>query len=41
MSLEPRVCLLECYVDEDCRGGYECKNTDREGTGGRIEVCIQ
>ena len=34
------VCLLECFSDGDCRGGYECKNKDREGAGGRIEVCI-
>jgi len=34
------VCLLACDVDDHCRGGYRCKNTDREGAGGKIEVCI-
>lgn len=34
------VCLLACDVDDECRGGYDCKNEDREGRSGKIEVCI-
>ncbi len=34
------VCLLGCDADRDCRGGYDCKDTKREGSGGKIAVCI-
>jgi hypothetical protein len=34
------VCLLDCHDHHDCRGGYECRNIDRHGHGGRIHVCI-
>lgn len=34
------VCLLACGRDADCRGGYDCKDKDREGAGGREAVCI-
>jgi hypothetical protein len=35
------VCLLGCGYDEDCRGGYDCKDVEREGAGGREAVCIR
>ena len=34
------VCLLECDIDDHCRGGYSCKDEDREGAGGKASVCI-
>ncbi|MEX1363818.1 MAG: hypothetical protein AB1Z98_11870 [Nannocystaceae bacterium] len=34
------ICLLECSGDGDCRGGYSCKDKDREGAGGKMDVCI-
>ena len=34
------VCLLACGHNEECRGGYSCDNTDREGADGRVHVCI-
>ena len=32
-------CLPACEVDRDCPPDYECRDTDREGAGGRVEVC--
>jgi hypothetical protein len=41
IDTEGGVCLLGCGYDEDCRGdGYECKDRDREGAGGKEAVCI-
>lgn len=34
------VCLLSCDIDEHCRHDYKCKDTDREGAGGKVDVCI-
>jgi hypothetical protein len=37
---EGGVCLLSCEDGEECRGSYGCHDTDREGAGGKIHVCI-
>jgi hypothetical protein len=37
---EGGICLLACGHSEDCRGGYGCRDTDREGRDGRVRVCI-
>ena len=34
------VCLLGCGRNDDCRGGYDCHDREREGAGGREAVCI-
>jgi hypothetical protein len=35
------VCLLDCRDWRDCRPDYDCKDTNREGAGGKIAVCIK
>jgi hypothetical protein len=37
---EGGICLPLCEHDGECRDGYECKDTDREGADGNIGVCI-
>lgn len=34
------VCLLACDTDGDCPSRYECKSRDREGHGGRANICL-
>jgi hypothetical protein len=38
MKKEGGICMLECSRDSDCRGGYKCKDEDRED-GGKALVC--
>lgn len=37
---EGGVCLLQCELPGDCRGGYTCKGVKNQFGGGESLVCI-
>lgn len=41
ISKESGICLLECELPADCRGGYTCKGKSNETGGGESLVCIK
>jgi len=40
VSKEDGICLLQCEVPADCRGGYSCKGESNASGGGDSLVCI-
>jgi hypothetical protein len=38
---EGGVCLLQCELPGDCRGGYTCKGVKNQFGGGESLVCIE